>query len=463
MALVLKGVAASCAVIVVSYAQSFTSLLSFIGPNGSRPNSVSLAQGIDGNLYGTTQFGGADGLGTVFLISPAGVLTTIHSFGGTDGANPFSGLVLGTDGNFYGTTANGGAYNKGTVYKITSSGTLTTLYSFCAQNGCADGATPYGGLEQFAGAFYGTAMYGGTSANCPPDGCGAVFKITSGGVLTILHSFAGAPADGMAPYAAPIQATNGNFYGTTSLGGANNSGTVYEITSAGVLTILHSFNAADGFNLTAGLFLGADGALYGTAAGGGQYGEGTVFKIVPSGKFRTLYSFCLQNACGDGAVPLGGVIQATDGSFYGTTYQGGTSDGTIYRITSSGALASLHSFHVTDGLRPMCLAQATNGLIYGLTQYGGSATDGTVFTLSRGLSAFVETVPVSGRVGIKVMILGTDLTGATSVTFNGVAAKFSVVSATEITTTVPAGATTGQVQVVTPAGTLSGNIVFRVR
>jgi len=170
----------------------------------------------------------------------------------------------------------------------------------------------------------------------------------------------------------------------------------------------------------------------------------------------------------DGFEPVGGLIQATDGNFYGTTYLGGASDeGTVFKITSAGTLTTLHSFcsesGCADGGTPGgALVQGTNGTFYGATAGGGTNDDGTVFSLAVGLGSFVETLPTSGKVGAAVTILGTNLTGATSVTFNGKAATFTVVSSTEITTTVPTGATTGKVKVVTPSRTLSSNVSFRV-
>jgi uncharacterized repeat protein (TIGR03803 family) len=227
-------------------------------------------------------------------------------------------------------------------------------------------------------------------------------------VLTTLHSFDG--TDGSLPYSALVQATNGNFYGTTTDGGAYGLGTVYEITPKGALTTLHNFDLTDG---------------------------------------------------GD---PYAGLVLASNGDFYGTTVDGGANgDGTIYEITSSMALTTLHSFDGTDGQSPYAgLVQATNGSFYGATTYGGANGDGTVFSVAVGLGPFVKTVPTAGKVGTAVTILGTNLTGATSVTFNGTAATFTVVSQSEITTTVPAGATSGKVQVTTPKSTLKSNVAFRI-
>src|SRR6202167_4681567 len=441
---------------IASPAQTFTTLVNFNGTNGAQPYLMSLVQGRDGNLYGTTSVGGANDLGAVFKVTPTGTLTTLHSFAGypTDGAYPQAERVLATNGNFYGTTSAGGVNDDGTVFSITSGGTLTTLLSFDG----TDGYAPYAALVQATnGNFYGTTFYGGASDACA-HGCGTVFEITSGGTLTTLLSFDG--TDGYGPNAALVQATNGTFYGTTQFGGANNDGTVFSITSGGTLTTLESFDGTDGQFPYGGLVQASNGNFYGTTYRFGASDYGTVFSITSGGTLTTLLSFDST----DGAYPTAALVQATNRTFYGTTDGGGAnSDGTIFSITSGGTLTTLHSFDSTDGVLPYGgLVQATNGSLYGTTFEGGTSNDGTIFSLAVGLGPFVETVPTSGKVGAAVKILGTDLTGATSVTFNGTAATFTVVSRSEITTTVPAGATTGKVNVVTPSGTLSSNVPFRV-
>src|SRR5271166_1837884 len=300
-------------------------------------------------------FGILVGCGTVFKITPGGTLTTLYSFCAqsncTDGANPYGGLVQATDGNFYGTTYQGGAvancggiFGCGTVFKITPGGTLTTLYSFCAQSNCTDGVYPYAGLVQATdGNFYGTAWGGGASSAYCPNGCGTVFKITSAGTLTTLHSFDN--ADGVYPYAALVQAADGNFYSTTLGGGAYGLGTVFKITPAGALTTLYTFcsqiGCTDGQSPYAGLVQAADGNFYSTTTGGGANARGTVFRITPGGTLTTLYSFCSHIVCSDGAQPRDGLVQGTDGNLYGTTSTGGpgyNAQGTVFRITSWGLL-----------------------------------------------------------------------------------------------------------------------------
>jgi uncharacterized repeat protein (TIGR03803 family) len=462
-------------------AQTFTTLDSFFSnPQGAEPYA-GLVQATDGNLYGTTLEGGnVQDAGTVFRVTPSGRLTPLYHFCSqprcTDGLGNFGGLIQATDGNLYGTTSWGMAdSNSGTVFKITTSGTLTTLYSFCSSDmapGCADGSFPGVALVQGTdGNFYGTTQSGGANS------AGTVFKITPSGTLSTLYSFCpeSGCTDGRSPYAGLVQATDGSFYGTTLYGGVTNSlcpdgcGTVFKIDAGGTLTTLHRFDGSDGSDLEATLIQGTDGNFYGTTVGGGaKGGYGTVFKIIPSGTLTTLYSFCSQSGCMDGAGPLAGLIQATDGNFYGTTGGFGANGyGTVFKITPSGVLTTLYSFCSRSGCRDgetpsAALMQDTSGNLFGRTQGGGTKGYGTVFRLSVGLKRFVETQPTSGNIGATVNILGTNLTGATSVSFNGMAAPFEAASSSEITTTVPTGATTGMIKVVTPTGTLSSNVPFRV-
>jgi uncharacterized protein (TIGR03437 family) len=344
---------------------------------------------------------------TTVIALPAQTPTTVVTFNGTNGDEPQSSLVQDSDGNFYGTTAVGGAYSVGTVFKLTPSGTLTTLYSFCHQYApCVDGAILYAGLIRASdGNFYGTTNQGGANSNA-----GTVFKISPGGTLTTLYRFCsqGSPcADGASPFAGLIQATDGNFYGTTAVG-ANGGGTVFKITPGGTLTTLYSFcshvGCADGEWPKAGLIQASDGSFYGTTNQGGANGGGTVFKITPGGTLTTLYSFCSQAGCTDGAAPLAGLIQASDGNFYGTTSSGGAialsaiPTGTVFKITPGGTLTTLYCFcsqaGCADGEAPVAaLVQASDGNLYGTTEAGGanggallpeSPGYGTVFKITSG-------------------------------------------------------------------------------
>jgi uncharacterized repeat protein (TIGR03803 family) len=488
---------------------TFTTLYSFCLQTGCADGEApgGLLQAINGDLYGTT-FGTSEpnaangnSLGTIFKMTPSGKPKTLYAFcaqtGCPDGKNPAARLLQGVSGELYGTTQDGGTnagplgYGAGTFFKISPDGKLTTLYNFCTQIECQDGLYPNAELVRAAnGDFYGTTVEGGLHS------LGTVFKVTPSGTLTTLYSFCseGACTDGQYPTGGLIQATNGDLYGTTWEGGGFTSnggylvGTVFKITPGGKLTTLHRFcsesDCADGA-YPGGLVQAANGDLYGTTQSGGAHEAnfppgfaGTVFKITTSGKLTTLYNFCAQAGCTDGVQPNAALVQATDGDLYGTTTYGGAyqafgSNGTIFKITPSGKLATLYSFCAQsgcpDGYGPSAsLVQATNGDLYGTTSGGGSNpapngySGGTVFGLSLGLEPFVKTLPVIGAMDSKVDILGNDLIGTTSVRFNGTPAVFEVVSNSEITTTVPTGATSGTVEVVTPKHTLKSNVRFEV-
>lgn len=448
---------------------TFTTLQSFDGKDGTESFS-GMVQGANGNFYGTTYFGGAKNSGEVFEITPDGTLTILSSLCSkshcTDGSYTYATPVQSTNGNFYGTTYTGGTSDLGTVFNLSPSGKLTTLHSF----GGADGAEPLAGLALANGNLYGTTSTGGAQND------GTVFKITPGGTLTTLHSFSG--ADGEYPYASLALGADGNLYGTTLEGGTHGGyGTVFKVTPGGTFTVLYSFCSQSGcpggqFPQT-GLVQATNGLLYGTTIEGGAYGDGTIFSITTGGALSAVYNVCSQSGCPDGEYLYAPLIQATDGNLYGIMDVGGANNaGTVFKLTTSGTLTTLYNFcsqsGCTDGAYPAgSLLQATNGNLYGTTADGGvnncvPSGCGTVFSISAGLSPFVETEPASGKVGAAVNILGTNLAGATSVTFNGTAATFTIKSQSEITTAVPSGATTGTVQVVTPGGTLTSNVPFRV-
>jgi uncharacterized repeat protein (TIGR03803 family) len=286
-----------------------------------------------------------------------------------------------------------------------------------------------------------------------------------------LYSFCTATncADGGSP-GELIQASNGNFYGTTSTSGSGAQGTIFQLTPGGAFTILYSFcsqpDCADGGYPLGRLVQAVDGTLYGTAINGGSFGHGVAYSVTTAGAYTVLHNF--SGGDYDGLDPYAGLIQAANGNFYGTTVEGGvgTYYGTIYQLTPTGALGVLHSFDST-GQNPWApLLEATNGILYGVTLYGGVYSCnfgcGTVFSLSHHFPHFIATRPTSGTAGARVAILGNDLASATSVSFNGAAATFTIISGTQIRTTVPAGATTGTVQVVTARGSLSSNVVFTV-
>ncbi len=315
--------------------------------------------------------------------------TTLYSFSGPDGASPaVAALVQATSGDFFGTTSLGGANCSanapcGTIFKITPSGALTTLYSFCAQTGCADGGHPAVGLVQATnGDFYGTTL----------NGPGRVFKTTPSGTLTTVYTFCSQPGcvDGVAPFAGLIQTANGDLYGQTTGGGLLSSGTIFNIAPSGTLTTLYSFNGSA--NPYTKLVQATNGDLYGTASAGGAFGKGMVFKMTPTGTLTTLHSFCSQTNCTDGQSPYAWLVQGTNGDLYGATAYGGVANcapngcGTIFKITPKGTLTTLYSFcsqpGCTDGEVPVVgLVQSASGNLYGTTSGGGAHGGGTIFKI----------------------------------------------------------------------------------
>jgi uncharacterized repeat protein (TIGR03803 family) len=291
------------------------------GQDGQDP-SGDLVVDASGNFYGTTYVGGLNGAGTVFKITTAGHETVLWNFGsGADGQKPFGSLLLGQDGNLYGTTSEGGAYGFGTVFKVTTSGVESVMWNFGVG---ADGQTPKGRLLQATdGNFYGTTESGGSHTY------GAVFKLTPAGAETILYSFAFG-TDGQGPEGL-TQGPDGDFYGITIGGGAYNAGTAFKVTPSGVETQLWTFgNSSDGRNPDAAPLLGADGNLYGVTSGGGTSGLGALYRLTPTGSENVLWSF----KDSDGSTPFSTLIQGPDGTIYGTTYRGGSSGGgVLFKLT----------------------------------------------------------------------------------------------------------------------------------
>jgi uncharacterized repeat protein (TIGR03803 family) len=467
-------------------AQTFTTLVSFDNNNGAEPDS--LVQGLDGNYYGATGGGegikGGSGNGTIFRMTPAGTMTILHRSEAKDttGSNPAGGLLPDINGDFYGADCAGGdiaavstcaiTTGYGAIFKITASGAYSTVHVFEG----ADGAAPAGSLVRGAdGNFYGTTLAGGAY---DPSGQelhnGTVFRITPEGAFTTLYSFSG--PDGCEPDRL-VMGPDGDLYGTTRCGGTSyvmpddtGAGTVYKISPAGKLTTLHNFDPQSGGQFPYGaLTLGTDGSFYGTTPVGGTYNYGEVYRITAKGALTVLHDF--DNT--DGASAIGGLVSANDGNLYGTTSRGGVFDyggipqlGTIFRVTPDGVFTSLFDFSTPDqqGYQPAtAMLEGTDGNFYGTTSEGGSGNMGVIFRFSVGLTPFVKALPHLAKVGGAVDILGTDLAGATHVSFNGTAAQFTVVSPSEISTAVPAGATSGYIEVTTPGGKLASDGPFYVR
>lgn len=353
---------------------------------GAEP-SGSLVQGRDGLLYGTTSIGGATGGGTIYKMTLNGNLTTLFDFSASAtnaGNTPDAGLTLGADGNFYGTTSYGnGPTSYGTVFRMTPGGRLTTLVQFTNNGTTNKGSHPRRELIQASdGNFYGTTSKGGANDE------GTIFRMTPAGVLTTLVEFTGTtgPNKGSEPNEL-VQASDGHLYGTTYRGGSSNYGTVFRLPLAGPLTTLVEFVSAEapalGMLPLAGLVEGQDGSLYGTTSHSAT-GSGTVFKISTTGELTTLHEFPISVDRLKGT-PRNRLIQASNGNFYGTTHHDGEDGwGSVFHITPSGSLTTIASFsHPSklewpDGATPSgALLQAADGRLYGVARGGGG-----VFTLS---------------------------------------------------------------------------------
>lgn len=288
----------------------------------------SLIMDPDGNLYGTTLFGGAHSFGTLFELTPSGAASALYAFtGGTDGGSPADQfLTMDGPGNLYGVTQSGGAYGHGTVFVLTPTGTEHVLYSF---TGGADGGQPQGDLlRDSQGNLWGTTAQGGLMSRCRGAGCGTVFKIAGDGMETVFHAFGGAKRDGALPNAGLVADAQGNLYGTTYNGGTYNLGTVFQLTPDGVETVLHSFaggSRGDGAKPFSNLVRDGEGNLYGITVGG----KGRVFEIAASGTERVIYSFNNKS----GYQPPAGLVLDAAGNLYGTTSLGGASGkGTVFQL-----------------------------------------------------------------------------------------------------------------------------------
>jgi uncharacterized repeat protein (TIGR03803 family) len=367
---------------IVSPAQMTEVVLhSFSWSDGGRPLAP-VIRDADGNLYGTTEFGGdtgcdyGDGCGVVYKLDTYGNLTVLYAFtGASDGVGPLSGLVRDAAGNLYGTTQGGGTSGLGNVYKIDTSGNFTVLYSFAG----ADGAQPYGGVtHDSAGNLYGSAEFGGAS------GQGVVFKIDTLGNESVMYSFKGNDlhhgTKGSQPLSGVIRDSAGNLYGTTYYGGAADYGTVYKLSASGRITVLHSFVYTDGHSPSAGVVRDSAGNLYGTAPGGAN-DAGVLYKIDTSGNFTVLHAF---TGGADGGGPSAVILDSAS-HLYGTaSFGGGSGFGLVYEVDTSGNnLTVLYNFTGgADGSEPeAALLRDKAGELYGTTHNGGANGDGVVFEL----------------------------------------------------------------------------------
>jgi uncharacterized repeat protein (TIGR03803 family) len=448
-----------CAAALAGATATVATVYNFAGgtTSGANPWYVTLVQGTDGQLYGTTYNGGANGLGTAFKVSTSGTFTLLHSFAGgnSDGANPTGGLTLGTDGNFYGTTNLGGSAAQGVVFKMTSSGTITLLHTF---NANTDGAFPWGPpIEGADGNFYGTTESGA-------DNTGIVYEVTSAGTFTQVYAFD--ITHGYHPISSPTQGVDGYLYIPVAEGGTNFCGTIVKMSTAGVINNTYDFPCSPGGSYPIGpLVQSASGGFYSTTQNGGTVGEGTVYKLNSSFSVTVQHSF--GNRFGDGTYPGAGMALGTDGNYYGSTAEGGTyDDGVLFNSTPTGAYTDLYSFNNSANLMQMSPlsppVEYTTGLLYGVTEFGGTSNNGIVYSLSNGLTAFVNSPLFTGKEGSTVLLLGNGLGGTSKVTFNGVPAKYMVQSDTHMTATVPKGATSGWIEVTTASGTVKSRKAFVV-
>ncbi len=449
---------------VRAQAQTVTAIASFDSQVALGP--VAPIQATDGNFYGIAA-GGVHGQGVIYRITPDGKLSYLYNFCSqpecADGEEGTSSPILGRDGNLYGVTSFGGSNGSGTIYKLTLGGKLTVLHNFCPPTSCSDGTDSYGLLQGSDGNFYGTTFQGGTSNS------GTIFRISPSGEFKVLYNFCALAncADGWSPESPPIQSSDGNFYGTTIGGGSMQGGVLYKLTPSGTYSVVRNFCAYSNSSCTGSqpesIVQDASGNFFGITQSGGANGYGSVFEITSTHHYKALHSF---NS--DTGISLPGLTLGNDGNVYGRTAGSsfGLNGGTLFQVTSEGGYKRLYTFSndCLTGCTPWWgpLFQGTDGLLYGAAIYGGSGGGGTVFALDNSLSPLVKTAPTAGRVGQRMLILGHGLTGSTSVTFNGVPANFTVEKDTFIRATVPAGATTGKVSVVTPSGTLNSSPEFVV-
>jgi len=531
------------AMAIAAPAQTVSTIYQFSsGTNPNLPVGV-MAQGQDGNFYGITLSGGGPAnQGAIYNISPGGVLTSLHDMAQSDGTT-CSGLTLGTDGNFYGTCHNGGANDYGTLFKVTSAGDLTVLHNFAAQGSTNDGCEPLAPpIQATNGDFYGTTSF------CGANNYGTVYRLTLAGAYTMLYSFQGPPNDtvlplgliegtngdlwgvgngwiisgggifkitlagkeslvytfepnaegayvnGEGPYANLIQATNGDFYGTTEEGGSANEGTIFQITAAGKETVLYSFpNQTDGAYPSLPLTQAPNGLLFGAATdcAGGGCAQAGLFDITTKGAYKNVYLYPLVcSNCGQPEAPL---LLSTNGTFYSTTEQGGVGVGSFYSL-SNGYSPFISLVNVTSGaegaqvgilgqgfsaksvvefggIKATTIKPAGSTYILATVPTGALTGDITVTTGSTVLSTtasykitptYKSFTPPSGPVGTVVTFNGTGLTQTTKVTIDKISASFTVVSDSEITATVPAGAATGKIDVTTKGGGVASSTSFTV-
>jgi uncharacterized repeat protein (TIGR03803 family) len=468
----LAAVVILAGIAIPAQAQTYTPLYAFgavdsseNGPNGQ------LALGRDGNFYGTIN----PDISGIYRITPKGAETMLW-WAPTypNGSVCYSGLTLGADGLLYGTCEmwNGFTDNGGIVFKFNPSqgqNGFTILYSF-----------PYCGTTWLPspltlgtdGNLYGTTF---GSGYCD-TGYGKFFKITPAGKLTTLHVFQGQPGnDAGEPSGALTLGANGNFYGTSEVGG-NSGGTVYEITPKGKVTLVYSFSNTGPMEPVAGVTQGADGKFYGTTYEGSTYGEGAIFGLTAAGKIAYLHYF--NQSVDHAEFPNFPLTLGTDGNLYAPSlsfYMGGYGPESLFEITTKGVYTDLYNLqpggcseNTPDGcMLSSPLVLHPNGTFYGTAAQGGvyqgeGIGRGVFYSLNTGLKPYIILQFPRGKIGASIGIFGVGLKAATAVSFNGTAAQFKVHSATYLTATIPTGATSGYVAVSTKSGTLNSDVKLTV-
>jgi len=386
-------------------------------PVGGNPSSLLLSS--NGNFYGTCVNEGAQQWGALYEITATGTPTPLYSFTNGpapyDGANPFAALTEGTNGLLYGLAQSGGSNGVGAIFEVSTNGAFTSLISFLREKGAhstnANGAFPKFPMVLNAnnGNFYGTAVNGGA------NGFGTVFQVTHQGKVTVFYSFSN-NVDGAYPQAGLLPYTNGMLYGTAIDGGSNGYGTVFQLTAAGRVTPIYSFtNGSDGANPQGALIDGQDGQLYGTCTAGGSNGTGTIFKITTNGVLTALYAFGVPTQFpgtagvdnqynADGINPMG-LLLGRDGNFYGVAHYGGLNgSGSIFQFTQTGMLNILYAFNYSggqansDGANPTSLLEYENGNFYGTAFDGGTNNTGTFFTI--GVTPTITVQPTNQAIAL---------------------------------------------------------------
>lgn len=460
----LTAVVMSAGAATPAHAQTPTAMHAFqLGNIDACEPEDNIVQGRDGNMYGLGVSCGASDTGAVYKISPTGTESVVASFPST-WSSCFSGLTQGNDGNFYGTCFTTPAGN-GSIFQVTPAGVLTDKYDFTGAYG--DTEPVYAPIQATDGNYYGVTGY-------YPYSCGNVYKLTAAGAYTNLHTFSGGDCG---PASSLFQASDGNLYGTLFNCTSNASGPcVYKISTAGVLKEIYGFASATGYMPCTGVIQGKNGKLYGATNSGAANNFGNIYELTTAGVYTDVHDFqqatdasCVDNV-GRSNVNL---MQTTDGSFYGVNGSyGADGNGSIYKLTSTNVFtAFLFPNPALDGAYPLStLIQNTNGLLYGTTPSGGPTScnpcQGVFFSVSTGDAPFVNLEPtqIAEKEGAKVGMFGQGFTSASVVKFGGVTATTKTLSgSTYLTATVPTAALTGPVTVTTGTTTLTSPQTFKVK